>query len=98
MEEATAKAAAHAINALYRRRQACSTRRPINCVSLHAFALANRVMNACVSLDQRPAYFERQDHEVNSAVRSDQPRLSSHLSLASCFGGQPVLVRSHSPA
>ena len=41
MEEATARAAAHAINEPHRRRHACSTRRPINCVSLHAFAVAN---------------------------------------------------------
>ena len=54
MEEATARAAAHAINEPHRRRHACSTRRPINCVSLHAFAVANWVLNACVSLDHRP--------------------------------------------
>ena len=34
---------------------------------------------------------------MNSAVRSDQPRVSSHLSLSSCFSGHTVLLRSPSP-
>ena len=55
------------------------TLRRINCVSLRALALANWVMNGCMSLDQRLPHFERQD-EVSSAVRSDQLTISSWLS------------------
>ena len=54
MVEATARAATHARIGPHRRRHACSTRRRINCVSLRALALANWVVKAWVSRDQRP--------------------------------------------